>query len=398
MGDSRAHVEARVAVLKVVSRELSATAAAAEYGYSRQHLQRLLARYRTGGLEAVEPRSRRPQTNPRQTSDELRERIVALRLRADRARARRRPGHHRLALEQDGHRRPRPRPSAASSTPRASSPPSPQAPAHLLRRFEAAQPNECWQSDFTHWRLADGTEVEIINWLDDHSRYLLDCTAYRPVTGDDVVATFLAAADAHGWPAATLTDNGPVYTARFTGGTQRLRVPARQPRHHDRRTATPATPRPRARSSASTRPSSAGSPGSRPPDPGRAPGPARRVPRPLQRATAPPGDRPAAPRPGLPRDAQGRPAGTGAPGPLPAPQRHHRHERQDQPPPGRPDAPPRRRRRPRRRRVLAIVDEHEVTVVALDTGEILSTHPIEPDHRPTGATHRETPADGRGLR
>jgi hypothetical protein len=31
------------------------------------------------------------------------------------------------------------------------------------------------------------------------------------------------------------------------------------------------------------------------------------------------------------------------------------------------------------RRVLAIVDEHEVTVVALDTGEILSTHRIEPD-------------------
>ena len=31
-----------------------------------------------------------------------------------------------------------------------------------------------------------------------------------------------------------------------------------------------------------------------------------------------------------------------------------------------------------RRRVLAIVDEAEVTVVALDTGEILSTHRIEP--------------------
>jgi len=32
-----------------------------------------------------------------------------------------------------------------------------------------------------------------------------------------------------------------------------------------------------------------------------------------------------------------------------------------------------------RRRVLAIADEHEVTVVALDTGEVLSTHLIEPD-------------------
>jgi hypothetical protein len=32
-----------------------------------------------------------------------------------------------------------------------------------------------------------------------------------------------------------------------------------------------------------------------------------------------------------------------------------------------------------RTRVLAIVDETEVAVVALDTGELLSTHLIEPD-------------------
>ena len=46
---------ARVAVLKVITQELSVTASAAEYGYSRRHLHRLLARYRAGGLEAVEP-------------------------------------------------------------------------------------------------------------------------------------------------------------------------------------------------------------------------------------------------------------------------------------------------------------------------------------------------------
>jgi hypothetical protein len=85
-------------------------------------------------------------------------------------------------------------------------------------RFEAAVPNELWQSDFTHWRLADGTEVELISWLDDHSRFLLGCIACGRVSGDDVVTTFTAAGDAYGWPAATLTDNGAVYTSRFTGG------------------------------------------------------------------------------------------------------------------------------------------------------------------------------------
>ena len=38
-------------------------------------------------------------------------------------------------------------------------------------RFEADLPNECWQSDMTHWALADDTAVEIVNFLDDHSRF-----------------------------------------------------------------------------------------------------------------------------------------------------------------------------------------------------------------------------------
>jgi transposase InsO family protein len=89
-------------------------------------------------------------------------------------------------------------------------------------RFEAAAPNEVWQADFTHWRLADGSEVEIASWLDDHSRFLLGCTAFRRVSGHDVVATFTAAGEEHGWPAATLTDNGTAYTARLVGGRNAL--------------------------------------------------------------------------------------------------------------------------------------------------------------------------------
>jgi transposase InsO family protein len=211
--------KARVAVLRVVAKELSVTAAAAKYGYSRQHLHRLLARYHQGGLDAVEPRSRRPQTNPQATSDEVRDRIVELRLQltADGLDA----GPITIAwhLEQEGH------PSPSTSTIRrilhaaALITPEPRKrPRSAYRRFLASQPNECWQSDFTHWRLADGTDVEILNWLDDHSRYLISCTAHTPVTGDTVVETFLAAGNEQGLPASTLTDNGRVYTARHGGG------------------------------------------------------------------------------------------------------------------------------------------------------------------------------------
>jgi transposase InsO family protein len=91
-------------------------------------------------------------------------------------------------------------------------------PKSSYRRFQADQPNECWQSDFTHWQLADGTGVEIINWLDDHSRYLLTSRAYRRITGQTVISTFLNIVERYGLPQSTLTDNGSVYTSRFTGG------------------------------------------------------------------------------------------------------------------------------------------------------------------------------------
>jgi len=86
-------------------------------------------------------------------------------------------------------------------------------PKAYIQRFQAQQPNETWQSDFTHWQLADGSDVEILNWLDDHSRFLLYCSAYRPVKGGDVVRSFQACINEYGTPASTLTDNGVVYTA-----------------------------------------------------------------------------------------------------------------------------------------------------------------------------------------
>ncbi len=210
---------ARVAVLSVISQQLSVTAAAVHFGYSRRQLQRLLARYRSGGLDAVEPRSRRPLTNPAATATDIRERIIELRLQLTKDGLDAGPVTIAWHLEQEGHRAP------STSTIRRILhtaclivPEPRKRPRSSYRRFTAAQPNECWQSDFTHWRLADGTDVEILNWLDDHSRLLLSCTAHTPVTGDDVLHTFSSTINEHGLPAATLTDNGTVYTARFVGG------------------------------------------------------------------------------------------------------------------------------------------------------------------------------------
>ncbi len=209
----------RVIVLKIIAGQLTVTEAATEYGISRRQLHRLLARYREDGIDAVEPRSRRPHSNPATTPKGVRDQIIALRRQLTAAGHDAGPITIAWHLEQEGHRPP------STSTIRRIlhtngliTPEPRKRPKSSFVRFEATQPNETWQSDFTHWRLADGSDVEILNWLDDHSRFLLSCTAHAPVTGENVITTFLAAIDEHGAPASTLTDNGRVYTARFGGG------------------------------------------------------------------------------------------------------------------------------------------------------------------------------------
>lgn len=233
----------RVAVLKVVAKRLSVTEAAVAYGYSRRHLQRLLARYREDGLDAVEPRSRRPRSNAAATPELVRGRIVELRLQLTKDGLDAGPVTIAWHLEQAD----LPVPSTSTirrilhaaglivAEPR-------KRPRSSYRRFQAAQPNECWQSDFTHWGLADGSDVEILNWLDDHSRFLLACSAHTSVTGDTVTSGFLRTADQNGFPASTLTDNGRVYTARFGGATPSNT--SSRCSGSGRRTATPDTPNP----------------------------------------------------------------------------------------------------------------------------------------------------------
>ncbi len=51
------------------------------------------------------------------------------------------------------------------------------APRSSYIRFQAELPNGCWQSNFTHQPLADGTGTQILTWLDDHSRLVLSLAA-----------------------------------------------------------------------------------------------------------------------------------------------------------------------------------------------------------------------------
>jgi len=195
------------------------------YGVSQPRVSQLMAAWRAGGWDAVEPRSRRPAGNSRATPEGLVEEICRLRreLAADGCDA----GPHTIAtlLARAGHHPPATSTIAAILTRAGLVTPEPRKrPKRAWLRFEAELPNECWQADFTHWTLADGTDAEILLWLDDHSRYLVSATAHTPVTGRTVLATFRTACTTHGTPQSTLTDNGLVFTTRHRGGPNSFEV------------------------------------------------------------------------------------------------------------------------------------------------------------------------------
>jgi len=188
---------------------------------SRSWLFRLLARYKQGGLAAIEPRSHRPKSCPHQIDPELEAAILELRAGLSAAgfdagpqtilhhlaerfdvvpsrttvwRVLRR---HRLITEQP-HKRPR----------------------SSFTNFAAELPNEMWQADSTHWLLADGSDVEILNLVDDHSRFCLASAAFQTLKAADVLQTFYSAGDSFGYPANFLSDNAAV----FSGKSRRGRV------------------------------------------------------------------------------------------------------------------------------------------------------------------------------
>lgn len=211
--------KARLIITAVVLEGRSQADVARSYGVSQAWVSRLVARYRTEGDQAFEPRSRSPKTRPDATPMATVELVVELRrqLAADGLDA----GADTIAWHLEHHHHIRlSRATIYRIIRRANlvTPEPKKKPKSAYVRFQAEQPNETWQADFTHWRLADGTDIEILTWLDDHSRYALSVTAHQPVTGPAVVATFRTAIARHGIPFSTLTDNGLVFTTRFAHG------------------------------------------------------------------------------------------------------------------------------------------------------------------------------------
>lgn len=210
---------ARVVVTAVLVEGRSKASVARDYGVARSWVYELVSRFEAEGETAFEPRSRRPRTSPRRTPAEVEDAIVrwrkhltdtgldagaetiAVHLRHELGTA---PAVSTIwrVLTRRGFITAQPRKRPKSS----------------YVRFEADQPNETWQTDFTHIKLRNGRDVEVLNFLDDHSRFLLACKAHYVTTGLSVVDVFRTACNEYGLPHSVLSDNGAVFTARFKNG------------------------------------------------------------------------------------------------------------------------------------------------------------------------------------
>ena len=205
---------ARYVVDAVLLEGRSVREVARAHGLSKTWIYELLGRYRAGGYEALEPRSRRPRNCPHETPAELVAQILCLRqeladaghdcgaatiryhLLADRETVPCRATIWRI-LKRHGLITPQPQ----------------KRPICTRIRFEADLPNEMWQTDITHWQLSGGQPAEILNLIDDHSRLFLGSDAYPRTKANDVVQSFHKAAQLHGLPYSLLSDNGAVFTA-----------------------------------------------------------------------------------------------------------------------------------------------------------------------------------------
>lgn len=183
------------------------------YGISRETYYVYLRRFRSEGVDGLEPRSRQPISQPRRMAAELEKAICTMRKEHPKWGARRiRAELHRGGID----------PPAISTVHQALVrnnlvAPGRARPRPATQRFERQAANELWQIDATRVLLADESETWVMDILDDHARFCVAARVSDRPTGEAALAAFEWAIRRYGIPAQVLSDNGSCFTGRLHG-------------------------------------------------------------------------------------------------------------------------------------------------------------------------------------
>lgn len=203
------------AVMAVQVDGLEVTVVADKFGVSRQTVHAWLRRYEQGGLDGLADRSHRPVSCPHQMPAAVEAAVCELR--------RQYPywGPARIAhrLARDGVD-PVPSPMGIYRALVRHGLIVPNQRRKRLREFkrwERGRPMELWQLDVVGGvLLADGTECKLLTGIDDHSRFMVCAGVMTRAVSRAVCAHFAAALKRYGVPNEVLTDNGRVFTGRYS--------------------------------------------------------------------------------------------------------------------------------------------------------------------------------------
>lgn len=212
-------------VVKAIAKGANVSSLCREYGISRQTGHKWMARYRADGPTGLQERSRRPQSSPLSTAEDVVMEVLRLR------EAYPRWGAKKLIVLM--------RKKLKANTPSVST------IARLLRHFgkirqrrrrpvlslvekavpvRATKPNEVWTVDFKGWwRTRDGMRCEPLTVRDVFSRFVLATRVVADTTSETVKGEFMKLFKRYGVPSEIHCDNGsPFICVQARGGLTTL--------------------------------------------------------------------------------------------------------------------------------------------------------------------------------
>ena len=186
------------------------------YGITRKTAYKWIDRFKRLGAEGLRDQSRRPWRCPHQTSQEMAQRVIALRKVHPTWGAR----ILRALLQNQGVQDVPSTSTVHEILRRHGLVDSERLASGPYQRFERSEPNQLWQMDFKgHYPLHQG-RCHPLSVLDDHSRFLIGLTA----CADEQTGTVRDALDQlferYGLPHAILCDNGSPWGC--SGGADRF--------------------------------------------------------------------------------------------------------------------------------------------------------------------------------